>query len=150
MTDHNVVAFDRSIRLGPNFTLGEFLVSRDHPRALVGVILLEWQIQNFKRLVAFGLQPSRTYFKAAHLITSGFRTPLLNQLLVGAVADSQHLRAEAADFAVPGVPILEVFEYWRDELEWPGELLCYPHQARIHAALPAVGVHPDQAVIGGA
>lgn len=44
---------------------------------------------------------------------SGYRTRRTNNKLEGAVRNSMHLRGQASDFALPGIPPVEVYRYAR-------------------------------------
>ena len=87
------------------------------------------------------LQPIRDHFARPLVIHSGFRSPLLNESIGGA-QHSQHCRFEAADFHVPGVDMVEVFEWiWKESgLEW-GQLILEGYQkgkpSWIHISLGA-------------
>ena len=63
----------------------------------------EEQIKNLEHLVREILDPLRTVYGAPIRVNSGFRSPEVNRR-VGGVANSQHLRGEAADITT-GCPI---------------------------------------------
>jgi len=63
----------------------------------------EEQIKNLEHLVLEILDPLRTVYGAPINVNSGFRSPEVNKR-VGGVANSQHLRGEAADITA-GSPV---------------------------------------------
>lgn len=97
-----VVSNLNSIQLGPNFNLGEFVVTSTGLDNVPG----EKETENLRRLVQNILQPMRDGFskkypgqKVAVNITSGYRSPLVNEAIGGA-STSQHQTGEAADFHI--------------------------------------------------
>lgn len=57
------------------------------------------QIENLKKLCVRLLQPLRNIYKELFIISSGFRSPEVNKA-VGGVANSQHMKGQAADVSV--------------------------------------------------
>lgn len=55
-------------------------------------------------LIFYCLQPIRDYLKKPMIITSGFRNNQVNKL-VGGKPNSQHLKGQAADFIITGMPV---------------------------------------------
>lgn len=78
------------------FTHSEFLVSREHPTEIAGVMLNRGQQYIIELGVESILDPLRRDVRAAIHILSGYRTRRLNQLLHGSPA-SDHMAACAAD-----------------------------------------------------
>ena len=60
-------------------------------------------------LIFYCLQPIREYIKKPMIITSGFRNAQINKL-VGGKTNSQHLKGQAADFIITGMPVNQVIE----------------------------------------
>jgi hypothetical protein len=95
------------MKLSPNFTLDEFTVSqaairkglRNEPNAT--------HIEALRLLCTNVLEPLRARLHQPIVISSGFRSPLVNRI-VGGSDRSQHTRGEAADIIVPGVPVADV------------------------------------------
>ena len=100
-------------RLAPNFTFGE-MVKTNHR------VHIEENFQEGRRHVsklaevAAMLQVVRAHFGAPVLVGSGYRVGSLNHAIGGSVR-SQHTLAEAADFGVVGVPLVDVFDWIRLE-----------------------------------
>ena len=78
------------------------------------------QIDKLKLLCENILQPVRDHFGRVK-VTSGFRSAELC-VAIGSSINSQHARAEAADFEVVGVDNTEVFDWIKNNLE-PDQLI---------------------------
>lgn len=101
------------MNLAPNFTLAEF--ARTNHRDL--------QDENYRLAqdhlpalyaTAEMFQVVRDHFDAPVFMHSGFRCPRLNRRIHGA-RSSQHLKGEAGDFHVYGVPLEEVWRWvWKE------------------------------------
>jgi len=95
------------------------------------------QIEKLKRLCENVLQPVRDQFGRVK-VTSGFRTPELC-LAIGSSVNSQHAKAEAADFEVLGVDNAEVADWVYKNLQTDQLILEYytpgePNSGWIHAS----------------
>lgn len=87
------------------------------------------QVENLNRLATTILDPVRKTYGKPIIVTSGFRSPLLNAA-VGGVANSQHMRGLAADLqsvdlkalkrAVvnSGVPFDQLIEEHKGNTKW--------------------------------
>ncbi len=98
--------------ISPHFTLSE-LARTDHRDYLSDNLIMAQAPAIAERLSALALtllEPIREHFGAPVVIHSGFRMPLLNAT-IGGSKTSQHMRGEAADFHVVGVPLREVWEW---------------------------------------
>lgn len=104
----------KKIQLTRHFTLDEFQRSQTATRYGIDMTIQRGGIvhSNLQRLCQQVLQPVRDHFGPV-TITSGYRPPRLNTLIGGAPS-SQHLTGLAADFVVPGYPLLEVARWIRD------------------------------------
>ena len=67
-------------------------------------------LDNLLELVFFVLQPLRDKLKKPIIITSGFRSVKVNEL-VGGVSNSQHLYGQAADITVNGMSAAQLFDF---------------------------------------
>lgn len=91
------------MQIGQHFTLDELTVTSqpwpNRPNTL--------EIVNLTRLVALVLDPLRVRLGKPIKVTSGYRSPVVNEA-VGGAASSQHVRGEAADIKVAGMTPTEV------------------------------------------
>ena len=78
------------------------------------------QIDKLKLLCENILQPVRDHFGRVK-VTSGFRSVALCEA-IGSSANSQHAKAEAADFECPGVDNVALFDWIKSNLE-PDQLI---------------------------
>ena len=67
-------------------------------------------LDNLLELIFYVLQPLRDKLGKPMVITSGFRSVKVNEL-VGGVDNSQHLYGQAADFVVNGMTPAQVVEF---------------------------------------
>ena len=125
------------MNLSRNFTLQELIKSDTAIRKGIDNNPNADQIEKLKRLCENVLQPVRDQFGRVK-VTSGFRSPELC-LAIGSSIDSQHTKAEAADFECVGVDNAEVADWvYRNcqtdqlilEYYTPGE----PNSGWIHAS----------------
>ncbi|MEM7212941.1 MAG: D-Ala-D-Ala carboxypeptidase family metallohydrolase [Pseudomonadota bacterium] len=94
---------DLSEKLSPNFTLGELL--RSDKAEELGLVDHQHNppadvVDNLRYLCTSTLQPIRDRLGFPIRITSGYRSPAVNQA-VGGAATSQHLFGQAADAHLP-------------------------------------------------
>lgn len=86
-------------KVAKNFTVAEF-ASKDGSRVvIINPILPEY------------LQKARDHFGKPLIITSGYRTTAHN-IKVGGVSNSQHVFGNAADVYIPGVSVLDLYNYF--------------------------------------
>ena len=90
----------QNIFLTPHFKLSEFtesLTAQKH-----GIVNMPGPeaVENLRHLCENTLEPLREELGLPVIVTSGFRTKALNDLLAHRSATSQHMRGEAADFYV--------------------------------------------------
>ena len=97
------------MNLTRNFTLQELIKSDTAIRKGIDNNPNADQVEKLKRLCENVLQPVRDHFGRVK-ITSGFRSPELC-VAIGSSVNSQHAKAEAADFEVIGVDNAEVADW---------------------------------------
>ena len=95
------------------------------------------QIEKLKLLCENILQPVRDHFGRVK-VTSGYRSPELCTA-IGSSVNSQHAKAEAADFECPGVDNAELADWIKRELPYDQLILEYytpgePNSGWIHCS----------------
>jgi zinc D-Ala-D-Ala carboxypeptidase len=108
------------MNLSRNFTLSELTKSDTAIRKGINNNPNAEQIEKLKALCENILQPVRDHFGRVK-VTSGFRSVDLC-LAIGSSSNSQHARAEAADFECVGVDNVELFDWIKNNLE-PDQLI---------------------------
>ena len=108
------------MNLTRNFTLSELTKSDTAIRKGINNNPSPEQIEKLKLLCENILQPVRDHFGRVK-VTSGFRSVELC-LAIGSSANSQHAKAEAADFECPGIDNVELFDWIKNNLE-PDQLI---------------------------
>jgi hypothetical protein len=88
-------------RISHNFTLEELYASNTAAKKGIDNTPGEQEVINLTYLVARVLQPLRTDLGIPITISSGYRSPQLNNAVSGA-KNSQHLTGQAADIAING------------------------------------------------
>ena len=100
-------------KLAPNFTFGE--MTKTERVALLDVNRREaLAFLEAGRALAAMIQRVRDHFKRPVTVHSGFRGPSLNAA-VGGSKTSQHMKFEAVDFSIEGVPLQQIFDWIRKE-----------------------------------
>ena len=93
-----------------NFTISELLKSDTAKKYGIKNMPSSPEIyDNLLMLITECLQPLRNYIGKPIIITSGYRTQLLNQK-IGGVDTSQHCKGQAADFIIKGMSIPSIIE----------------------------------------
>ena len=108
------------MNLSRNFTLQELTKSDTAIRKGINNNPSAGQIEKLKLLCENILQPVRDHFGRVK-VTSGYRSPELCAA-IGSSVNSQHAKAEAADFECVGVDNAELFDWIKDNLE-PDQLI---------------------------
>ena len=103
------------MELTRNFTLEELTKSDTAIRKGINNNPNPEQIEKLKTLCEKILQPVRDHFGRVK-VTSGFRSPILCQA-IGSSSNSQHAKAEAADFECIGVDNCELADWIHKELD---------------------------------
>lgn len=94
-----------NILLSPHFALREFVVSQTAKEHGINNVPPPEAVDNLKRLCENTLEPLREAIGLPVIITSGFRTKALNDILAHASERSQHMQGQAADFYVGEGPV---------------------------------------------
>ena len=108
------------MNLSRNFTLQELIKSDTAIRLDINNNPNSGQIEKLKALCENILQPVRDHFGRVK-ITSGYRSAELC-IAIGSSINSQHAKAEAADFEVVGTDNVELFDWIKNNLE-PDQLI---------------------------
>jgi zinc D-Ala-D-Ala carboxypeptidase len=119
------------IRLSENFYLDEFTISQVAERHGYRNEPNEKQIGNLKLLCVNVLQPLRGIINVPIFINSGFRSFDVNAA-VGGRFNSQHLEGKAADFVVPSLNLVDVFNILLQRLSY--DQLIYEFGKWIHVS----------------
>ena len=86
--------------LTTHFTLQELCASQTAEKHGIDNVPSEQEVENLRRLCEGCLEPLREALGLPVVITSGFRTKELNNLLAHSSKHSQHMTGQAADFYV--------------------------------------------------
>jgi zinc D-Ala-D-Ala carboxypeptidase len=105
------------MNLTKNFTLEEMTKSETALRHDLENTPNEQEISAMKLLAEKVLQPVRDHFGKGVKVNSGFRNQDVNQK-VGGSRNSDHIRGQAADIEIPGIPNAELAEWIKDNLEF--------------------------------
>lgn len=92
-----------NILLTPHFSLKEMTESRTAKEHGIDNRPTPEVVANLRRLCQHTLEPLREKLELPIVITSGFRTKALNDIIVHASRKSQHISGYAADFHVAGI-----------------------------------------------
>ena len=125
------------MNLSRNFTLQELIKSDTAVRLDINNNPNSGQIEKLKALCENILQPVRDHFGRVK-VTSGFRSPELCTA-IGSSVNSQHAKAEAADFEVIGVDNAELADWIKDNLPYDQLIVEYytpgePNSGWIHCS----------------
>lgn len=90
--------------LTPHFALWEFTESATAMKHGINNQPTPEMVENLKRLCQHTLEPLREKLGLPIVITSGFRTKALNDIIVHASRKSQHMTGQASDFYVASNP----------------------------------------------
>ena len=125
------------MNLSRNFTLSELIKSDTAIRRGINNNPNAEQIEKLKALCENILQPVRDHFGRVK-VTSGFRSSELC-VAIGSSVNSQHAKAEAADFEVLGVDNAEVADWVKMNCETDQLILEFytpgePNSGWIHAS----------------
>lgn len=99
------------MKLSKNFNLSEFAVSDTYPDVAAGITFNPDEIERIQALVDFILQPLRNHIGEPIYITSGKRSPELNNLVNG-YGDSDHLFLELRRSCAVDITCSEISRAW--------------------------------------
>jgi hypothetical protein len=119
------------MQLSNNFYLNEFTISQVAERHGYSNEPNEMQIENLRLLCVNVLQPLREIIAVPIFINSGFRSFDVNAA-VGGKFNSQHLEGKAADFIVPSMNLVDVFNIVLQRLSF--DQLIYEFGKWIHVS----------------
>ena len=105
------------IRLSTHFSLKELTRSETAVRKGINNEPKEKEIENLKLLCENILEPVREKYGIPFAPSSGFRSSELNRD-IGSSDTSQHVKGQAVDFEIPGVPNMEVALWVKENLEY--------------------------------
>ena len=125
------------MNLSRNFSLQELIKSDTAIRKGIDNNPNADQIEKLKALCENILQPVRDHFGRVK-VTSGYRSPELCTA-IGSSINSQHAKAEAADFEVMGTDNAELADWIKDNLPYDQLILEYytpeePNSGWIHCS----------------
>lgn len=92
----------QNIYLSPHFTLAEMCESQTAKKHGIANIPSGEAVANMHRLCEGCLEPLREALGLPIIITSGYRTKALNDIIVHSARKSLHVSGQAADFYVEG------------------------------------------------
>lgn len=125
------------MNLSRNFTLQELTKSDTAVRKGINNNPNAGQVEKLKLLCENILQPVRDHFGRVQ-ITSGYRSPELC-IAINSSFDSQHTKAEAADFECPGIDNAELADWIHKNLKYDQLILEFyipgePNSGWIHCS----------------
>ena len=122
--------------LSVNFCLDEFTISQEAERHSYKNEPNERQIENLRLLCVNVLQPLREIINVPIFINSGFRSFDVN-VAVGGKFNSQHLEGKAADFVVPSLSLVDVFNIVLQRLSFDQLIYEFGNQPRLDRRVEA-------------
>ena len=105
------------MNLTKNFTLEELTKSETALRHNMDNSPGQAEVDSLLALAENVLQPVRDHFARGVKCNSGYRSLEVNQK-VGGSRNSDHIRGQAADIEIPGIPNAELAEWIKDNLEY--------------------------------
>ena len=128
------------MKLSNNFYLDEFIISQVAERHGYTNEPNEKQIENLRLLCVNVLQPLREIIAVPVFINSGFRSFDVNAA-VGGKFNSQHLEGKAADFVVPSMNLVDVFNIILQKLSFDQLIYEFGNQPRLDRRVEAGWIH---------
>jgi hypothetical protein len=135
------------IQLSPHFSLEELTFSQVASRKGFANAPNEIEIANLTRLCITLLEPARLLLGVPLHVDSGFRAPLVNAAVGGAL-NSAHKDGRAADLIPIGMPLQQAFEILRaSDLLYDQLIREFPSAGWIHIAIAEQGKIPKRQVL---
>lgn len=133
------------MQLSEHFSLEELVYSQMALRKGLSNTPDEVQVRNLTRLAITVLEPGRILTGVPWHIDSGFRGPLVNAAVGGAL-NSAHLDGRAGDVLPKGKPLRQVFDILRQS-DLPYDQIIIECDAWIHLAIPPLDVPPRREML---
>jgi len=105
------------MQLSDHFTLSEFTKSSTAERHGIANEPGSMEVENLIMVCDQILEPVRNHYGIPFTPNSGFRSLELNRK-IGSSDNSQHVKGEAVDFEVPGIPNKELALWAKDNCEF--------------------------------
>jgi zinc D-Ala-D-Ala carboxypeptidase len=105
------------MNLSENFTLQELIYSDTAVRMGIDNKPNDETVENLKILCENILEPIRSHFKAPVVVSSGYRSEAVC-LAVGSSSKSQHIKGQAVDFEIFGIPNKDVTDWIVQNLDY--------------------------------
>ena len=105
------------MNLSKNFTLQELIYSDTAVRMGIDNKPNDETVENLKILCENILEPIRSHFKAPVVVSSGYRSEAVC-LAVGSSSKSQHIKGQAVDFEIFGIPNKDVTDWIVQNLDY--------------------------------
>jgi hypothetical protein len=105
------------MNLSENFTLQELIYSDTAVRMGIDNKPNDETVENLKILCENILEPVREHFKAPVVVSSGYRSEAVC-LAVGSSSKSQHIKGQAVDFEIFGIPNKDVSDWIVNNLDY--------------------------------
>ena len=105
------------MNLSENFTLQELIYSDTAVRMGIDNKPNDETVENLKILCENILEPIRANFKAPVVVSSGYRSEAVC-LAVGSSSKSQHIKGQAVDFEIFGIPNKDVTDWVVQNLDY--------------------------------
>ena len=105
------------MNLTANFSLHELTKSETALRLDIDNTPGKAETESLRLLAVKVLQPVRDHFGKGVKVNSGFRSSKTNQA-TGGSSTSDHVKGQAADIEIPGVPNAELAQWIMDNLEY--------------------------------
>jgi len=110
------------MKLSPHFSLDEMIKSQTALRLGLDNNPLQAEIESLATLCTEVLEPVRKEFASPVIINSGYRAAKVNKA-IGSRSTSQHCKGQAADFEIPGVDNLIIYEWVSEALDFDQAIL---------------------------